>query len=109
MREMPQRRFLVWQQWMKRQWDKPDRTDHYLMRIAAETRRSYVEKPNGVDDNNFKISFKFEEVQKEQDELGRLKVRFGRLLDFMPMTKSDLNLEESFQNLKIKSWREEFE
>ena len=37
---MTHRQFRAWQAWLARQWDEPDRTDHYLMQVAAEVRRS---------------------------------------------------------------------
>jgi len=32
---MTHRQFEVWQEWLNQQWNKPSRTDHYLLRIAS--------------------------------------------------------------------------
>ena len=34
MRTMSHRQFLMWQERIRREWNQPDRTDHYLMQIA---------------------------------------------------------------------------
>lgn len=36
MRRMTYREFLVWVDWLNEQWNRPSRTDHYLMQIARE-------------------------------------------------------------------------
>lgn len=43
--------------WLEMQWDRPNRTDWYLMQIAAEVRRGLVKKPNSVKTENMRIRF----------------------------------------------------
>lgn len=31
---MSHREFLSWQEWLREEWNRPNRTDHYLLRIA---------------------------------------------------------------------------
>jgi hypothetical protein len=46
--------------WLEMQWDHPNRTDWYLMQIAAEVRKGLVKRPNNVKTENLKIKFKFD-------------------------------------------------
>lgn len=34
MKRTPHRHYLAWMAWYEREWNKPDRSDHYLMQIA---------------------------------------------------------------------------
>jgi ADP-glucose pyrophosphorylase len=43
--------------WLEMQWDRPSRTDWYLMQVAAEVRRGLVKKPNSVKTGDLKIKF----------------------------------------------------
>jgi hypothetical protein len=47
--------------WLRMQWDRPNRTDWYLMQIAAEVRKGLVKYPNHVKTDQLKIKFKFDE------------------------------------------------
>lgn len=48
---------MLWDYWLDHQWNKPDRTDHYLMQIAREVRRVLSTKPNDIQSSDFKIEF----------------------------------------------------
>lgn len=39
------RQYLAWQAWFDAEWDRPNRTDNYLMSIACEVRRSQSKRP----------------------------------------------------------------
>lgn len=52
------RQFMVALQWLRDQWENPDRTDYYLMQIAAEVRRGNAKNPRSVDANDFKMKFR---------------------------------------------------
>lgn len=51
------RQFLAACQWLETEWNRPNRSDHYLIAIATETRRSYVAKPNQVKFDDLKLKF----------------------------------------------------
>lgn len=36
MEDVSYRQFLVWKKWLSNQWNKPSRTDHYLMQISSD-------------------------------------------------------------------------
>lgn len=59
------RQFFVWQQWLSDQFEKPSRTDFYLMQVAAEVRKLFNKNPASVDINNMKLKW------KEQNEEGK--------------------------------------
>ncbi len=40
MKKHTYRQKQAWLRWLRAQWNKPDRTDHYLMQIAQELRKS---------------------------------------------------------------------
>jgi hypothetical protein len=43
--------------WLEMQWERPNRTDWYLMQIAAEVRRGLVKRPNDVKTEHLKLRF----------------------------------------------------
>jgi hypothetical protein len=43
--------------WLEMQWDRPSRTDWYLMQVAAEVRKGLVKRPNAVKTEHLKIKF----------------------------------------------------
>lgn len=59
MRRHTHRELKVWLEYLKEQYNQPDRTDHYLMQLAAEVRRGNVKHPKEVKAEDFKITFKF--------------------------------------------------
>lgn len=61
---MTHREFLTWQAWIDRQWNRPDRTDFYLMQVACEVRRVLSRKPAGIKIDDFRLPFG-EEGQRE--------------------------------------------
>lgn len=54
--------------WLRRRWNSPDRTDHYLMQIAQEIVRSRVkpEAINSVTLGSFEITFE-QRTQSERE------------------------------------------
>lgn len=50
---MTHRQFLVWQVWLRLEWDKPSRSDAYAMQVAAEVRRVLHNKPRTVQLKDF--------------------------------------------------------
>ncbi len=69
---MTHRQYVAWQEWLQQQWNEPTRSDHYLMQIAAETRRvnlAKAEDQKSVAIEMYEIDFKFktkEESVKEE-------------------------------------------
>lgn len=57
-------------QWLEEQKNVPDRTDHYIMQVAAEVRRSNVEKPSDVKLEDMFIPF-VARAEPEQEEQAR--------------------------------------
>lgn len=51
------RQYEMWQLWLDQQWNKPSRTDHYLMQIAMEVRRPNVKGSKNLKMKDFVIKF----------------------------------------------------
>ncbi len=51
--------------WIQQQWNEPSRTDHYLMHLIAEVRRSYVKEAGKVKASDMRIQFIF---AKQEDQ-----------------------------------------
>lgn len=54
---MTHRQFLAWRAWLAMEWDRPSRSDHYLMQIASETIRPHLKKGAKVRPGDYKLSF----------------------------------------------------
>ena len=54
---MTNRQYLAWMEWLAEEWNRPDRTDHYLMLLAAETRAGRVKNPKNIKLEHFKLRF----------------------------------------------------
>lgn len=54
---MTHRQFLAWQAWLDEQWDRPDRTDQYLMQIACEVARANAKHPDRLRLEHFRLRF----------------------------------------------------
>lgn len=63
MRSMPHRQFLMWQERIKRKWNQPDRSDHYLMSIAQKVCNVLGGK---VSLEDMKIKFKSTKMRVDQ-------------------------------------------
>lgn len=48
MRGTTHRQYRVWMYWLEQQWNRPNRTDNYLIQIAAEVRRLFRKNPRSV-------------------------------------------------------------
>lgn len=57
MQSMSHREFITRFQWLENEENNPNRTDYYLMQIAAEMRRSWIKNKNGIKLEKFKIKF----------------------------------------------------
>lgn len=54
---MTHRQYLAWREWLAEQWNRPSRTDHYLMQVAAETIRPHLKKGAKTTLADFRLSF----------------------------------------------------
>lgn len=54
---MTWRQYAAWCYWLAEDYNTPRRSDHYLMRIAAEVRRSWVKHKSRVKDTDFRCTF----------------------------------------------------
>lgn len=55
--EIPHRQYLAMHAWLTDQWNKPNRTDWYLMQVAQVVRNKESKSPIGL--GMFKIPFEF--------------------------------------------------
>ena len=49
--------FLVWHEWLRRQWNKPNRTDHYLMQIDKDMINLAAKHPTSMSERKIKWTF----------------------------------------------------
>lgn len=71
MREHTHREFRTWMAWLERQWNEPDRADHYRMQIAQEVCRVLAKNKASITLGKFKIPFgwvKKKEKEKEKSK-----------------------------------------
>lgn len=45
------------QEWLESQWNKPSRSDYYLMRVAQRVQQVLAKNPGGIDLDNQKIEW----------------------------------------------------
>jgi hypothetical protein len=65
MRGMTNREYRTRLAWLEKQWNEPDRTDHYLMMIANEV-RNVLNKKKPVDLKPWRIPFKWQPKKPER-------------------------------------------
>jgi hypothetical protein len=66
LRETTYRQYLYWQRWLQRQWNEPDRHDHYLMQIAQVVLQAAVKDPSSIKLADQKLAFTFSDPAKKQ-------------------------------------------
>lgn len=54
---MTHRQYLMWCVWYKRDFERPERADHYSMQIACEVRRVLSSKPQEIKMKDFLLTF----------------------------------------------------
>jgi hypothetical protein len=78
-RRLSHREFLTWREHLKEDWEHPNKTEFYLMQLAAVISKMFAAKNQKVDLNKFKLSFKdsskkpTKEEQELIDEMNRIK------------------------------------
>jgi len=58
------REYLTWQAFFEDEWERPSRTDNYLMQIAAEVRRVLSKRPENIKIKHFRLTFGSREKSK---------------------------------------------
>jgi len=61
------REYLLWTSWLDAEWEKPSRSDNYLMQIAMEVARVLSKKPKLFRLEQFKLTW-----QKEKPKQSKL-------------------------------------
>lgn len=62
------REFQLWELWYEQQWNKPSRTDNYLMALTEEVRRfryMFLKNPPPINDSDFKLTFTRQTVEQK--------------------------------------------
>lgn len=59
--------FVMWMEYLRLEESQDDKRDYYAAQIAAEVRRSYVEKPKKVRIKDFMLKFAQSSPKKEMD------------------------------------------
>ena len=54
---MTHRQFLAWQAWLEDEWNRPSRTDYYLMRVAQRVHQTMVKNKAGVTVKDQRVEF----------------------------------------------------
>lgn len=55
--EVSYREYLLWMAWLDKQWNQPDRSDHYLMQVSRDIARVLSKHPGRIQTKDFKIEF----------------------------------------------------
>jgi len=53
--------------WLDKQWNQPDRTDNYLMQIAAEVRRGNLKNPSKLEVKDMRLKFESPQPKAKRD------------------------------------------
>jgi hypothetical protein len=61
---MTHRQYLAWQAWLDEEWERPNRTDQYLMQVALEVVRGRMKNPRKAELQNFRLTFKGKKTLK---------------------------------------------
>lgn len=54
---MTHREYRTWVAHLDQEWNEPDRTDHYLMKIAAEVARKFAKHPEQITPDTMRLRF----------------------------------------------------
>ena len=75
---MTRRQFLAWRAWLDSQWNRPSRTDNYVMQVAAEIRRGHVKRPRSVKHEHFELQFKVSGKKPRHEQLPEQKAALSK-------------------------------
>lgn len=62
---MTARQWLVWREWMKNDWNDPNRSDWYVMELTAAVKRIFADKPMNVTTESQKQTFTWKTVDAD--------------------------------------------
>ena len=73
MEEIPHREYVSWQLYLQEDWNKPSRSDNYLMLIAYAVANVLKKKPKPFSSKRFRLKFTFggtkpNKAEKTEDE-----------------------------------------
>lgn len=92
------REYRTWSRWLELEWDKPSRSDWFLMQIAAEIRRVLSKKPKLIQLKHFFLKFttgksdKPIEPEMTKEEATRIaKNKWFGLVGYKPKKKEKKN------------------
>lgn len=86
MQRLSYRQYLMMRFWIKEKWNKPDRTDYYLMRIAQRCQQIMRDDPGKVTIDHQKVDFVFKskvpvkltpEQKKQQLAIAKLRWKWA--------------------------------
>lgn len=60
------RQFLTWEAWLRNEWNRPNRTDHYLMQLTAVVSNLVSQQQSDL--SKYKIKWKFEHQSNNDTE-----------------------------------------
>lgn len=104
---MTARQFDVWETWLQNEWNKPSRTDHYLMKLIACWGKE------GATEEDCRIKFEFKEAPppKSSSEIAaereRVDAQFAELKAAGYHVPRRLTKEDMEQN--VVKWQREFD
>jgi hypothetical protein len=84
---------LAWDYWLDQQWNRPSRTDCYLMALSCQVARIFSKNPAHIKPNDFRLEFPVvrplsSEQYKKQKQEEAVEAARQRWLGFMkPMMK----------------------
>lgn len=62
---MTHRQMLAWTAWLDMEWNRPSRSDQYIMAVCAEVRRVLHKHPNRVELKHFLLKFEGKTAKKK--------------------------------------------
>lgn len=81
MQKTTHREYLAWMDWLDDQWEKPSRTDNYLMQIALEIRSVLSKNPRSIKLQHFLLKFLGKEPELTPEQATRqAKARWGGVI-----------------------------
>lgn len=60
---MTHRQCLAWTYWLRDEWDRPSRSDWYVMQLNTSLARMFAKNPSSIEVKHFKLEFKDESTE----------------------------------------------
>jgi hypothetical protein len=95
LRRVTHREYRLWTAWFNRQWDRPSRSDYYLMQIATEVRRVLSTKPQTIKMEHARLRFRPPEAKppwtpervRHESEIAKARLRMVLKAHNVPESK----------------------